>query len=224
MTATAVRRVLALGIRAVSGVQLEMPDGGTRDDLPQQAVFYANHSSHLDFVTLWSVLPERLRSRVRPIAAKDYWSTGIRHRFAVGVFRAYLVDRGGNGSGRAKTSSGVSPRSTGGQIDDMVAILQAGDSLIIFPEGTRGDGEQVARFHAGLYKLAEAMPDVPVIPVRLHNLGRMMPKGAAVPVPLLAQVSFGEPLPRVPGESRDDYLTRARAAILPAADDERSDQ
>ena len=96
----------------------------------------------------------------------------------------------------------------------MRRVLDAGDSLIIFPEGTRGDGQSVAAFHSGLYHLAAHAPHLPAVPVGLHNLGRILPKGGVIPVPHLATVSFCAPLFLADGETKDAFLARARAALV----------
>lgn len=194
MTRT-VRRTLAGAIRLITGARpIGSPSG-----LPSQAVFFANHSSHLDFVTIWALLPGRIRDRVRPVAAGDYWGTGLRRRIAVGIFNAHLVDR----SGSARPGS---------QIESMLEVLDAGDSLIIFPEGTRGRDE-IAPFHGGLHRLARERPAVPIVPVALGNLGRILPKGGIVPVPHLATAAFLDPIALETGESRDDFLARARELL-----------
>lgn len=162
-------------------------------------VYFANHSSHADFVTIWAALPRALRARTRPVAAADYWRGGALRRYVGGhVFRALLIER--SGGGRAAT-------------ERMAAALRAGDSLILFPEGTRGDGTQIAPFRSGLYHLAVAAPEAELVPVSLQNLNRVLPKGESIPVPVIARLTFGVPLALRPGEARDDFLRRAREAV-----------
>lgn len=213
------RTVVAAAVAAIAGAKPEfVSHGEVRDgstvDLPGQAIFYANHSSHLDFVTLWASLPPRLRNRVRPVAAADYWSSGIKRAAAEGFFNAYLVERGGSGArGRDAPQGRDRAQRSSSQIDGMNEVLTAGDSLIIFPEGTRGTGEKLARFQAGLYHLARRNPEIPVIPVALANLGRILPKGEKIPVPHLSTVRFHEPIRVGEGESKDEFLERATAII-----------
>jgi 1-acyl-sn-glycerol-3-phosphate acyltransferase len=168
-----------------------------------QCIFFANHASHLDVVVLWSVLPKHLRARTRPVAARDYWAKSrLRHYMATQVFRAVLVDREGSGLGQLRA-----------QMDQLIAVLDAGESLIIFPEGTRGSGREIGPFKGGLDYLARQRPHVDLIPVHLHNLGRILPKGEFFPVPQLSRISFGPPLRRLEGEPKAAFLARARDAV-----------
>lgn len=190
--------VLAAIARIVSGVQVAsrvaMPDD-------RQRVVFANHSSHLDTLVLWAALPPTLRARTRPVAARDYWAKGrVRSYFAERIFRALLIDRTTPGAARAA-------------IDTMIEALVAGESLILFPEGTRGDGTAIQPFRGGLYRLAEARPDVDFVPAYLENLNRILPKGEVLPVPLLSRLTFGEPIRLEPGEEKTAFLERARLAI-----------
>ena len=184
--------------------------GFTPDE--RQRIYFANHASHLDFVLVWAALPPRLRVITRPVAAKDYWDRpGLRRYLGVKVFNAVLVDRqpaqvDGAGSGEA-----AAPRSA---IDILLDGLGDRHSLIIFPEGTRGDGSTIAPFKSGLYRLGKARPDIDLIPAYINNLNRVLPKGEFVPVPMLASISFGEPMHVGEDEERGAFLERARNAIL----------
>lgn len=172
--------------------------------LPRQRIYFGNHTSHMDFVVLWSVLPDDVRAQTRPVAAEEYWSTSkLRKYVAAEVFRAVLVDR---------KSSTVEERRN--QMERMLDGMGQDQSLIIFPEGTRGDGEQVQPFKSGLYHLAKARPSVELVPVYLENLNRVLPKGEYLPVPLLSRVYFGPPMHLNEGESKEAFLERARQAML----------
>jgi len=166
------------------------------------AVYFANHGSHLDTLVIWASLPKPLRARTRPVAAADYWDRpGLRRWLAARVLNAVLVERsGGSGSREA--------------LRRLVATLEAGDSLILFPEGTRGDGTAIGELRPGLFFVAEQCPDVELIPVHLHNLSRILPKGELLPVPILGSATFGAPLRLRPGEHRDAFLNRARVALV----------
>jgi 1-acyl-sn-glycerol-3-phosphate acyltransferase len=168
----------------------------------RQRIYFANHASHLDFVLVWAALPPRLRAITRPVAAKDYWDrAGLRRYLGVKVFNAVLIER-------TPTSASQNP------IDIILDGLGDRHSLIIFPEGTRGDGSTIAPFKSGLYRLGKARPDVELIPAYINNLNRVLPKGEFVPVPMLASVSFGEPMRVGEDEDKSAFLDRARNAIL----------
>jgi 1-acyl-sn-glycerol-3-phosphate acyltransferase len=193
--------------RVVTGVQSEwrgcVPD-------PRPRVYYANHVSHGDFVLVWTVLPPSLRKRVRPVAAADYWSKTPGRRFLIKrVFNGVLIERG-TSAGRADP------------IGRMTEALDAGQSLIIFPEGTRNTGEErLLAFKSGLDHLARARPDAEYVPVWVSNLNRVMPKGEFLPVPLLCSVIFGEPQRPMEGDARGAFTERARNALLALAPEDR---
>jgi len=167
-------------------------------------VYFANHRSHGDFVLIWASLPDSLRARTRPVAGADYWLTSGLRRFIINrVFRGVLIDRN---AGRDADPIGV-----------MAKVLEGGESLILFPEGTRNLGDDLLPFKSGLYHLACAQPQVELVPVWIENLGRAMPKGSLIPVPLLCTLSIGAPLLLAPGEDKAVFLDRARTALLALA-------
>ena len=100
----------------------------------------------------------------------------------------------------------------------MTKALRHGDSLVIFPEGTRGHQADPATFKAGLFHLAEAFPEVQLIPAWIDNVQRVMPKGEVVPVPILCSVTFGAPIQLQPGEDKRAFLERARHAVIALRD------
>ena len=168
----------------------------------EQRIYFANHQSHFDWVLIWAALPRELRARTRPIAARDYWtSSPLKSWLTAAVFNAIYVSR-------TRTSPDEDP------LEPLVEALEAGDSLVIFPEGTRSSKGEPQAFKAGLYHLAEQFPQVELIPTWIDNVQRVMPKGEVVPVPILCTVTFGEPLRREPGEDKREFLARARAAVM----------
>lgn len=206
MSAHPLAGVIAGAARFVSGVQVVW-----LGSLPQarQTVYFANHTSHLDFVVLWSSLPENLRAQTRPVAAQDYWESGLRRKVAVDVFNALLVPRGKDGAGDQNGAS-VRARET---IDRLVEGMGEQYSLIIFPEGTRGTGEEVAPFKSGLYYLCRQKPGVQLVPVYMENLNRILPKGEFLPVPFIGRVAFGPATAFDATETKADFLVRARDAV-----------
>ena len=167
----------------------------------EQRIYFANHQSHFDWVLIWAALPRDLRAQTRPIAARDYWTASpFKHWLTREVFNAVYVSRV-----RTEDEDPLEP---------LADALRNGDSLVIFPEGTRGNKGEPQAFKAGLYHLAEQFPDVQLIPAWIDNVQRVMPKGEVVPVPILCAVTFGAPLALMAGEDKRDFLTRARDAVI----------
>lgn len=173
-----------------------------REHLPTSgpAIIAANHASHVDTLLLLTIFPPRLMARLRPVAAADYFLRGP----LIGWFSRQLV--------------GIVPieRHAGGH-DDVLApareALAAGDIVIIFPEGTRGAGDdELGPLKAGVARLAAAFPGAPVTPVWIEGAGRVLPKGALLPAPMNCTVLAGPPIAWT-GE-RDAFLAALRASLL----------
>lgn len=174
----------------------------------RQCIYFANHTSHLDFVVLWSALPRSLRMQTRPVAAKDYWNSGLKKRFAVNAFHAVLVERKGQKSSHEECCC-FAERT----LKVLFEALDEGASLIIFPEGTRGDGETIGPFKSGIYHLWSRRPDIQFVPVYLSNLNRILPKGEFLPVPVISRVTFGSRLKTNQNETRESFLEKAHTAV-----------
>jgi protein-tyrosine phosphatase/1-acyl-sn-glycerol-3-phosphate acyltransferase len=175
----------------------------------QPRIYFANHTSHLDFPILWGSLPPDVRLRTRPVAARDYWDRGVLRRYlARRVFRMLLVDRSHSRNDRDAVAA-VAQRS----VARAARALSNGTSLIIFPEGTRGTGEGVQAFKSGLYHLCRTCPDVELVPVFLDGIHRILPKGEAIPLPVAGSVTFGRSIRLQPGEDKKAFLARARTAL-----------
>ena len=173
-----------------------------------QRIYFGNHSSHLDFIVIWSALPARLRRFARPVAGRDYWEQGaVRRYLASQVFRAVLIERGNARSDKALAAARAS-------IQRMAEEMGDRNSLIVFPEGTRSLNGEVGDFKSGLYHLSRLRPDVELIPVHLENLNRILPKGETLPVPMLSRVVFGPRLPASVDEDKREFLAKARAALI----------
>lgn len=176
----------------------------TQPTVGKTRIYYPNHRSHGDFVLVWAALPPRARRLARPVAAADYWLQGkLRPYIIRRVFRGVLIDR--------LVSRKADPLAA------MHSALGAGESLILFPEGSRNTGEGLLPFKAGLYHLALTHPEVELIPVWIENLGRAMPKGSLIPLPLLCTLTFGPSLTLHADERKDAFLARARQALLDLA-------
>ena len=165
-----------------------------------QRIYFANHTSHLDAIVLWSSLPKDVRAVTRPVAAKDYWEAGLVRSFVAKAFNPLLIER-------RDVKKSNSP------IRLMIDAIGDRDSLIIFPEGGRSSGEEVGEFKSGLYHLGKRRQDLELMPVYIENLNRVLPRGEFLPVPLLSSITIGAPIWLEAGETREHFLQRAREAV-----------
>jgi 1-acyl-sn-glycerol-3-phosphate acyltransferase len=177
-----------------------------REHLPASDPFIlvANHSSHLDAASLLSLFPLRRLRRIQPVAAADYFERTRGLAWFTRTFFNILPIV------RRNVTAETDPRPR------MLAALAAGQSLVIFPEGTRGDGRP-GRFRSGVAYLIERMPEVPVVPAYLKNLGRSLPKGEVLPVPFFAEIRLGAP-ERLAG-TQAEILARLEAAVRRLGDE-----
>ncbi|EAR50099.1 Phospholipid/glycerol acyltransferase [Oceanicola granulosus HTCC2516] len=176
----------------------------------RQRVYFANHVSNADMPMIWSCLPPALRRETRPVAAADYWlETPLRAFVGPEVFRCVLVDR----RPEARTEDPLAA---------ILAALDEGSSLILFPEGNRNMTDApLLPFRAGLFNIGRARPDVDLVPTWIANLNEIMPKGEVIPLPLICTVTFGAPLHVREGEDKDAFLARAADALVALAPEPR---
>jgi 1-acyl-sn-glycerol-3-phosphate acyltransferase len=203
MIAEIAAAAFVLFARAITAVRAIWPEHG----LPSRpCVYFANHSSHGDFVLVWAVLPPRLRKMARPVAGAEYWlKSKVSTFIGRDVFNAVLIER-------------EREKRTQDPIELMTTAIDDGSSLILFPEGTRNQTDaRLLPFKSGLFHLVSARPDVELVPVWINNLNRVMPKGEIVPIPLICTVTFGDALRLTPNEGKDAFLERMQAALLALA-------
>ena len=217
----------SFAIRALTGARAlwRCPPMGDR------RVYYGNHVSHGDFVMIWSALPPALRGETRPVAGADYWQRDALRRYLIReVFNGVLIERdaaqpvpGQNGAGPNDTNPAPHcdpDRRKHEALQTLCDAVDGGASLILFPEGTRNQGEGLLPFKSGLYHLARLRPELEFVPVWIDNLARVMPKGKLLPLPLLCTATFGEPLRLHSDEGKQVFLDRARDALLALSEDQ----
>lgn len=192
---------LCVAARLFTGVQPRHLDNV---NLTEQQVFFANHTSHFDCLILLAVLPEMLRRNIRPVGAADYWTaTRFRRFIATKILNVILIER-------------LHPSKTNNPIKPLLEAIDQGYSLLLFPEGSRTSGE-VKQFKAGLYHLSKRRPTLALVPTYIENANRILPKGESIPIPMWCAITFGAPIHCDTGESRDEFLSRARQSILRCA-------
>lgn len=145
----------------------------------EQFVIVANHNSHLDTLTLMASMPSKMLWKVKPVAAKDYFGkTRLRETLSNYFINTLLIERTG-----AKT---------GVPIEQMVEALDAGYSIIIFPEGTRGTTGRIDKLKSGVAQILSLRPHVKYVPVYLTGMGKSLPKGEFLILPYKSSINFGE--------------------------------
>ncbi|PIB23459.1 acyl-phosphate glycerol 3-phosphate acyltransferase [Amylibacter kogurei] len=176
------------------------------EPIDRQRIYFANHTSNGDFVMVWTALPAQIRAHTRPVAASDYWlKSKLRAFVGRDVFKAVLIDR------RAD-------KRTDNPVEKMIAALDEGSSLIIFPEGGRNMGpDPILPFKTGLFHMGAARPKIDMVPVWIENLNSILPKGEVVPLPLICTVTFGAPIHVKEGETKESFLSRAESALVALA-------
>ncbi len=196
MIESLLRSLSLFAARCLTGARVTWLNG---EPAPGQRIYCANHTSHLDALLLMASLPEPLRKNTRPVAAAEYWNAGGLRRFcAQRVFRTVLIEREGRP---------LNP------LEAAFQALRQGDSLILFPEGTRGPGGALQPLKPGLFYLARAFRQVEIVPVWIDNAHRILPKRARLPLPAACALTFGRPLRWDGEEDAARFLARVRAGL-----------
>lgn len=140
----------------------------------------ANHNSHLDAAVLLTLFPLKRLPHVHPVAAADYFGeTWIRRTMAMLFMNAVAIER--------KPAPGQDP------LAPVMRELAAGESLILFPEGSRGEPGVVGPFRQGVGRIVRGAPGLLVLPVFMTGTERIWPRGEVVPLPLGIDVNVGKP-------------------------------
>jgi long-chain acyl-CoA synthetase len=171
------------------------------------AIFAANHQSHLDTPAILIALPPRWRYRLAPAMAKEFFKAHFypdqfsRWAYFTNSLNYYLASLFFNAFPLPQREAGT--RQTLRYIGD---LLSSGFSILIFPEGKRTDDGSIGRFLPGVGMAAPRL-QVPVVPVRLEGLDRILHQKWKFPKRGTARVAFGRPM-RLEGT---DYADLARA-------------
>ncbi len=190
----------ALGVRPFLVLFIGLRVRG-REHLPADDPFIlvANHASHLDTASLLALFPLRRLATIRPVAAADYFErNSLRSWLGRRLFNILPIAR-----------ERITPENN--PLARMSAAIASGESLILFPEGTRGSGAEIGRFKTGVAHLVERCPGVPIVPAYLANMGRALPKGDWVPVPFLCEIRIGPEL--FPNGSREEIVEQLERAV-----------
>ncbi len=146
------------------------------------AIICANHNSHLDTMILMTIFPLRLLAKLRPVAAAEYFlQNRLLAWFALHIIGIIPIERN-------KSSCTEHP------LANCSEALERGEILIIYPEGSRSQPELLASFQSGIAHLAKRHPDVPIYPVFIYGLGKVLPKGEIILVPFFCDLAIGEPM------------------------------
>lgn len=166
-------------LRIVFGVSYKNDSELKKHD---QFIIVANHNSHMDTVSILSALPINKLTKVYPVAAGDYFGRNKLTTFLATYFiNALLIARN-------KSEKRINP------LEIMDSFLKKGSSLLVFPEGSRGEAEQMQDFKHGASILLKKNPTIPFIPVFLKGMGKALPKGDPFLIPTQCQVNIGRPV------------------------------
>lgn len=197
-------KLVALFIRFFTGVTVR---GDIHKEKTQQRIYFCNHTSHFDFAIIWSVLPSKFRRQTKAAVAVDYWCANKIRRMIVNIFSLIPIER-------------LCVKRSNNPLLALEKELNKGNSLIIFPEGSRANsadvinsGDTLREFKGGIYHLAKKCPHVELIPIYINNANRILPKGEFLPVPFICSVSIGEPIKINDHESKKEFLLRARNTL-----------
>ncbi len=153
-----------------------------REKLPDSGpvVIIANHNSHLDTLVLMSLFRGKSFQKVRPVAAGDYFMKNkLLAVFSTKVMNIIPIQR--------KMTKDIR-----GMFSPILEALEDDSIIILFPEGSRGEAEQLSKYKSGIYYLMREVPDIEIVPVFLHGLGKALPKGSFIFVPFFVDILVGD--------------------------------
>jgi 1-acyl-sn-glycerol-3-phosphate acyltransferase len=190
--------VMRIFLRVIVGVKLIRKEALKKE---KQFIIVSNHNSHLDTMALMSSMSWKQLPNMHPVAAGDYFGGSPIKAFFTRLFTNAILIR------RSKDGGKENP------IDQMSAALKAGKSLILFPEGSRGEAEKMQEFKKGIGILLQKHPNIHYLPVYMSGMGKVLPKGEKLLVPFDSYVIFGEPTLRG-SEDVSEIVKEVESTIL----------
>jgi 1-acyl-sn-glycerol-3-phosphate acyltransferase len=164
----------------------------------------SNHNSHLDAAVLLSMFPLRRLPHVHPVAAADYFGKNwFKRTVAMFCMNGIPIAR--------RPAKGKDP------LSPLIELLKAGESLVFFPEGSRGEAGVVAPFRKGIGILVREVPGLLVVPVFLSGPERIWPRGNVLPVPLSIDAHIGKPRAYPTDDDPKEIAARVREDVLSLA-------
>lgn len=147
--------------------------------LEMPVLFIANHSSHIDTLSIIRSLPGGIRKKTAVAAAADYFFASKLAGFTTTLLlNTFPFSRGSE---------------VRASLEYCGELAHAGWSILIYPEGTRSTTGELLPFKSGIGLLVEVLR-VPVVPVAVRGGYEILPKGRSIPRRAPASVSFGEPI------------------------------
>ncbi len=191
---------LLLGFtKFITGVRVQ---GAFSESTQEQYIIFSNHSSHLDLLVILSALPKKVRKNTLAVASKEYWlKNKIKTYISSNVLKTLFIHR------KWREHNEANP------IEILDHSVKTGNSLIIFPEGTRSLTGKINPFKKGIFLLAKKNPHLKFIPVYTKNLYRILPKGEFLPIPATTSINFGTPITLGKNEDCENFLARAHKAL-----------
>jgi len=171
--------VLRNFLKLIVGVKMDDSDFLKEEE---QFIIVANHNSHLDTMSIMASLPSSILHKVKPVAAKDHFGkTKMSAFLSEKLINSLLIERK-----RDKENPDNDP------IFQMIAELDKGNSLIIFPEGTRGKPEIEEPLKAGVALILQQRPNIKFVPAYMQGMGLAMPKGDGLIIPHTSRLEYGQ--------------------------------
>ncbi len=157
-------------------------------------VFASNHQSHMDVPVILAALPGNWRAQIATAMAKEFFkahffpsehtwrermTNSLNYYLAACYFNAFPLPQREAGARQTLKYIGE--------------LLGEGWSVLLFPEGVRSENEEIKKFRGGIGMIASRL-DVPVIPIRVSGVNKVLHPKWKMARPGPVRVTFGRPL------------------------------